>query len=502
MDNDDKVKGSSSESLGRYLERSKKHFLKSQVTDNEERRFYNLEEEFQKTRKNRSWWIAGVILLLLAAALTSTILITRQIRRASETAQVDIGNFDDINLQDVLDRAKRLENSISRIQEKIDRLKRERDQELKLSTDKEKQAVEVIENTPLSAAEEGSRIRRRRQQGREEREAITTQYAGLLQEAEDERADLQKKLDQYDARKLEEAREQAEIMDNQERLFQIEMNQREEHYKELIRSLKKNHQNEMENTTQHYQELIRLLKGNHRNQIAALILKFNPRITDEEILSITGNQAGPDFSLRQKIEEEPLPSGDYMIQRGTLPPQEYRETRSALQKLALVTDRLSEIPFENDVPPLLQSQKTLIAQLNTNYGSQLSRFRRSLQEVDTQLAQTRKALAAEKRERELFQRALSFQLRQQRESGYIIGAAPADALLLLLNDMSQLIPGDTAIVFRDDDQMIARIKLTQQEGSRYRAEVLEMLSEGETIQPLDKVLITIQPSAAGGQDDE
>jgi hypothetical protein len=97
----------SSENIQDLVEQSKLVFLRELATEFQERQAqYNLEEEFAKTKRNRSLLVPMVVMGIVLFFVAGAVGITLYIENRSKDVQVGVHAFEDVNLRDVLDAAR------------------------------------------------------------------------------------------------------------------------------------------------------------------------------------------------------------------------------------------------------------------------------------------------------------------------------------------------------------------------------------------------------------
>ncbi|MEW8119841.1 MAG: hypothetical protein AB2792_21985, partial [Candidatus Thiodiazotropha sp.] len=113
MDNGNEIKPEMDSKSTALIERSKALFLHDIISEfrNRQQR-YDVGEEFAKTKKNRSLLIYAVILGMVAVFSIGVYLLTDYIQKDSKNIIVDIDDFKDVKLQELLDTVKRYESGL------------------------------------------------------------------------------------------------------------------------------------------------------------------------------------------------------------------------------------------------------------------------------------------------------------------------------------------------------------------------------------------------------
>lgn len=100
MDNDNKIKPLVTQGSSVFLREDP-----SQLVSKE--KLYSLDEEFAKTRKNRSYTFYLLFISFLALIIGGTIFLTAYIQNLNERMDIKITDFEDLNLKDLLDASKK-----------------------------------------------------------------------------------------------------------------------------------------------------------------------------------------------------------------------------------------------------------------------------------------------------------------------------------------------------------------------------------------------------------
>ena len=109
--------------IRQLIHREAEDFLaKARDATKDIREIYDLEGEFAKTKKNRSLLVPFVTILTLAVLGLVAWGITSSIQKANNAAPVDVAAFDDLNLKDLLDSAKRNENDMATAQSALSQM--------------------------------------------------------------------------------------------------------------------------------------------------------------------------------------------------------------------------------------------------------------------------------------------------------------------------------------------------------------------------------------------
>ncbi|MFQ3619455.1 MAG: hypothetical protein SNJ78_00785 [Spirochaetales bacterium] len=476
------------------VEKSKSIFLQELATEFRQRQAqYNLEVEFAKTKQNRSLLVpvvvAGIILLFLIGAVA----VTLYIEKRSREVQVDSAAFEAVNLREVLDAAKRNEQELANAKKDLESIKASQESELEQARLAfQRQSDITLASTELSQEEKNRRLQTARITLNRQIEAIQTKYVPLLTAKEKEIQDIQKRIDEYDTRMVERAREQEAILNNQRKLFDLEMQQTLKRHEEELQALNTRYTKEIEGLKKYQQELVSVLRANHAREIAALILKYNPKQVSERVAPLLQTTIDP------AIVEARLPqfNSSLLTGEGLVDPVVLSRLPQKLNELQLLLGELKKIPFENVVPSLISQMEARQKEIGLLYEQIIEGLNRGI------VAKNRTIRGLEERiqglNREIAQKnaligqysyAFEQLLNQDREQGFVIDARDPKNILVVVDRLRAISPGSRARVFRRDNEYIGKIQFTQ-EGNRWA--VLELQDAQNPIRPFDKILIEEQ----------
>ena len=466
----------------------------------EKPKLYNSDEEFARTRANRSLRVFFIVLAFVAAAVAATFGITAYIEDQNRKITVDIQEFDDVNLKDLLNVAKKNDNDMALARTALSDMQLELSDKIGTVNVETSSAVEVIATKGLAAAERDRQAAQVRAQGTAKIAALRASYAPRIQAKEDEIKVIQKKIDEYDQRSLESARKQEEVLNNQQKLFDLEKTKQKNQYEARIAEMRASFDRDMEaqKTAQKsvvaamnakYNADMAALREKQRKEIAALILKYNPVFeseADKALLAAADPSAKNGMAaLKARLAEK----GEYADAGALARHQTTMASREAL------FSRLGKIPFENSVPTALARLDALDQMVMKGYEGIAVQLLSVIKARDGEIQKQQADFAAKEAEAGSLSRtvqqdrvAFEFYARKIRENGFVIEAGDPARVSLYLNPVYAVQDGDEGLVFRQDDQYIATVRFSAQRGGAVTASVLETAPD-QAIEPFDKFLI-------------
>lgn len=447
---------------------------------------YDVDKEFRKTRKNRSLLVplSLVVMVILMSGLAWGI--TGMINRRAKSVEVDIRSFEDLKLRDLLDSAKRYDADLDRATRELAALEGDRQSRLESIEEKRRADLALLEAVNLP---EDERARRRRNIEGEAAAAARTVRAALetvIQEKKIEIAAVQKKIASYDARSVEEARKQQEVLDNQQRLYELEKQRLTSFYQERLASLEDALRQEQIQGRRAVERAIAELSAAHKREVTELTARYNPAWKAEEPAAQVLSRAaslGPGAAL-------PLP-------QRTAPPgspvaaERVRAFAETYDGLRLVLLRLAETPYLNSVPQALSTADASAASLGQEYLTLLAASAQAVSSRNARIGELERSMAEARLRLDAVATALTVYVRSVNAAGIVVeGSGKTDiALFIDPQYMVDAVSGRSAWIFRGDDEPVAEVVL-ERRGETVFCRILRM-EDSMAVLPFDKVLLNL-----------
>ncbi len=479
MDHDDKIKKAAAEDHRDLVEHSKLVFLR-EIVDEFRRKntLYDLGQEFAKTKKNRSPIVPLVVLGVSMLFLVGAVSVTLYIQEEEKKVAVNIRDFEDVNLKDVLDAARKNEQDMMEARRDLDGLSRAMEEEIQAVLEENRRRMDLIDADPLSPEDREGKRRSIRKAEAARIARIRASRQPRIDEARRRVDEVQKKIDAYDSRMLARAREQEEVLDNQRRLAEIELQNVKKYYEERISSMEKKNSQEVAALREHEKEMVRVLQARHAREIERLTLLYNPKVTDEEVLFLLeqdlGSTAGAGVG----------PYRDLLSREGVMGRQDY----AALGRVAAGYDRLAaemaKVQYKNSVPPILR-------QMASGHRSLLLRYEKLWNGLADGMEKKNGIIADRERSLESYTQALEYFLKMSRENGFIIDPRDPEKIVVFMDKIRIIPDGTLGLVFRRDDEYIGRVRFRDQQ-DRLVASLVDLVDTGNQMKPFDIILVQEQ----------
>lgn len=463
MDNDHKMK---------HHEENENVFLKNAIVESGGApELYSLEKEFSRTRREKKQTAYILLALFLLGIVGASYLFSVIIQSRFQKTDINISDFEDLNLEELLGSAKKVEYKLNQARSELSDLEKQRQEKIYQVRDaisREKQLV--LNSGDLSSAEKNEKISGLDKLEKLRIDNVETQYDQRISAKKVEIADLEVEYNEMDAEVMKSAEKTETVMNSYQKLYELQMQKMKKDHDEEMRQLQKEHDAELKRIEKYNQQLQELL-----------VLKYNPRFSVRQVLKESGipdavSQATPRYTGSAQIFPQTWDYLPVLGSEGIYSLNDYQQLRREQMYVEAILARLDAIPYTNSVQPALD-ELIYLYNLNVNDYEHLwyntaVRLNEKIQLLD------------------YYRWALQSYAADNRESGYILDARDSKKIIAFIDDIYRVQAGDQAVVFRGDQQFIARISLTPLKDS-YQVQVLEQ-SPTNRIKSLDKILLLKQ----------
>ncbi len=469
------------------VERSKQVFLREIVNEfRRKQQQYDVGVEFAKTRRNRSLMVPLVILGLIVVFTAVVIAVTQYIQQSSRNIQVDIQDFADVNLRDILDEAERLQNELEAARRELQQVQGELENRIGQVERARDRNIQLAREQELSQAQLNNRIAQFENEAEAEITALNEEYQPRIEEIEARIADLQERVAEYDSRQLEQAREQQEVLDNQNRVHELEMQELRDDYETEIEELTQSYEREIAELEQYQEEFEQSIRQRHANEIARLVRLYNPTFGDEpvaELLGVSETEAAAGFASVG-------PYDSLLSQEGIISRSGFRELEEQYTSVQELIGRLQQVPYENSVPGTLTQIDRRIRDLLAQYEE----IREGLQETvigrDEVIAERDSTISVQDARISEFLFALDQFARVNGDTGYIIDPRDQENIVVYINRIRNVSVGSIGYVFRRDDEFVGTVRFEDRDG-RITARLVDTADEMQ-LRAFDQILIDVE----------
>lgn len=416
-------------------------FLSLPVEHSVKHEDYLIEEEFRKTRKNRS--SVTVLLFLLLAGLLGlgSYFLSLNVERQSGELQTNIRDFQNIQLRELLNIINALRDSISRVEQERILLEQELSEAIIVLDRNYQSRLDLLEGTEEEVLKQQAAL-----QGSNRREisALRAEYEMEFVRLDGELIQLRAELSQYDSGLSDTQAEDQNFS------------------RDRLRSLE-----------------IQRLTDSYESRIASLRVFYGDQLSDkDQLLNLVENRYNPVFkdnTLRELLVAEPeispvIPNAQ--VHKSVEP--RYEDLWTYYQYTEKLVQRLQKIPYEGDVDKSLKSIELYQTELVRSYEDiiqDLSQRLRDMEQLQTQ-----------------YRHSFDSFIGQFREDGIILDARDSERILIHLNAFVQAFSGQMLYVFRGEVLSAVLILLPLNEhGQQYARLHQELIAD--PVQAYDRILL-------------
>jgi hypothetical protein len=483
---------------------------------------YDLETEYAKTAKNRSWVVILLISGTVLATGLATWIVAGIIEKQTREVSVAIESFEDLNLKNILDLVERAERDYHGAVTERAALEARRAVEINdLETAAEGERYK-IRSLSLSARETANRIAAIDSELERNIHKVSESYTGQLRELDVKVAEYGKQLMSFDRDRVEQAREMQKIADAEALRFQYEKEQLITKYEAQIAA---------------YRTMLADAQwGRLQSQTGSLdevVARYTAEIASLD--PVLRNQDADQIISQAETPDEPLPlasrTPEIFAPDSGRPPL-FAKMNEDYGKMEGLARQLLTIPWKNNTPDYIRAMNSLFFTSMREIGGEVIHLARRMEARIEEQKAAFEALMEERNgsfEAYMAEQTAAFEARIEALSrdvsnltaenhvltkdlqfsndllarnyayfgvltekngvaGYIIDIKSADNMLVYVDPLYGLSFNDRqALVFRTGNEYIGLIRVSG-DNRVFTASVVE-LSPGKSIEAGDRILL-------------
>lgn len=397
---------------------------------------YDLEKEYAKTKKNKSPFTFLLLFLSAVVVFFAAWGITSYIDKQNEEITVNLKEFEELNVKELLDSVSKVQNNYNEALKNKTNLVADKEMALKKAEEQKSSDLFLLESLTLSSKEQTKRKTAIEEEYENTVAAISEQYDQQILLAELELDEYKKQLEEYDAAKVQAAREHEQALDSQRRLQEMEKERISKEYENRIALLQEEMATERKNNTEQLRRAVTEVSNQYLLEIdkldptfkneseITLVEKLLAEIAAEAQLEAEKQAAEQEEALEseteEKLEDEDKASfalkafeNEKLLQDETIA-QGLTEYNEIYENYTLLREPIEKIPHKHSVPSYLQAIKKLVdnmggvfAQTSEKlYGEKdelnknISALTKDINNLNYQIEKIKKENAAEKEKME------------------------------------------------------------------------------------------------------
>jgi hypothetical protein len=449
MENDKQINGNGdgSSKNAHDLEQTKRFFLSEELlVKSPQPEVYSLADEYAKSKRNKSYWVYLLILSYIAAMGIGVFLIDKLEENKNKRVEVNIAEFRQFNLIELLREQKENEEKLVKLQQELAELRISSKKELEKLAPHSQQKMLAAANEKIQKLEEAYN-----QEIKSRQEAIDALQKTIAAEKQRMGAKAQAgagialKSSNVSGGQIQEAALEKVKAEYEARIARLIQNQRKE---------------------------LDALQQENEKLIDTLTLRYNPIFSQGEMAAIIGSKPGNtgNRNLNKYLK--------ILADENIYSEPEFNSLRAKIRNRDVIIANLLGIPYTNSVPPALNRLDQLSNSITSDYETLWTNLAQRLKEKNDYISG--------------YNIALNYLSATRGESGYIIDARDPNRLIVFINHIYSVKPGTMAYIYKNEDRAIAKIQLNP-ERNRITARVIASLSN-DKIEPFDRILLKLEVS--------
>jgi len=441
--------------ITQWIQDPKSFFLAEDIShEGEKPPLYILEEEFAKTKKNRPYLLYLTIILVSGVVVALSFFVARWYREHAVTTEVKVEDFQDLNLKEILENYAKSQDALSQARFELDTLKQEyRDLQAKVRQRKVQEEL-LLAQQDLSEEEKLKKLAQIATNALRELKQLEETYLPQIQAKEEEIGRLEEESQKYQ-QEVKGVAKKTPVGDATRQAYEARLKKQQEYY-----------QNQIAEQKRRYEQEKLELKRYYERYIETLIRRYNPLLTTPDL----------EEALHYQVSSRPAsPVWASVIQKYGIPfsLEEVSRQQSYQERLL---KRLLLVPYTNSVPVALAQIYAYASGIRGEYEA-LGRVVGDILEEREQIwKRTLQGLARYVRERG--------------ENGLVI--SPGKVALVVMDPVYSVRTGDTGYVFRQDNQMIARVRFILSNYQSVFVEPVEWYDSKKEFQVFDRIVLRLK----------
>lgn len=431
------------------LEQSKSAFLPQEFQDPDAvTTIYSLEEEYAKTRKNKSVILYILVFLFLTAVIAGSIVYTGWLQNEGKNITIDISDFEDVRLLELVNDSKSLENDIDQLQYEIREAEIQHKEQMDRLDDEYRSQRDAALSREISDEEKQSELAAVRSRYNRQVAAEKNQY-------ETKMASLQERLRELEA-KLAKLKEQ---IGAKGKIARTALGNKDELHNLQLKKLQN-----------YYEDKIEKMNSDHQREINSLIYKFNPSFSEAYLREL----------IRQRVRSYTLPdtllenTEDVLTLEDAATMEDVSMVRKNTADQIQLLDRLQKIPYQNSVPRTLLHAESLSKSSIQKYDEIVVTLAEKIRKKNLRISQ--------------YDYALSAKLRIDGESGFVLDTRNRNRIPVYIDPTYRPQNGTTVFVFRNSEEIATAT--IRKEGDFYYIQPTSS-ETAANIEPLDYIMLRV-----------
>ena len=346
-----------------------------------EAQFYNLEEEYAKTKKNKNHSVVLILLALVLLVIGITYGITSFIAYQNKKIDVAIDVFADANLMELFDMVSRTEDALASAQSEKARLEILRQTEFEEIEARKEGDLYGLQNMRLKKAAQREREKEIQADYEKDFASAKDYYDRELVFLETSIDEYRKQLESLDSSRIKQAQEQQAALDFQRHIYEMEKVEVQEQYELRVQDLQEKLSEQQRLSHERQKAVVDAITEDYQSFIALL----DPVIEDMQVDEIKEE-------IGQYLEKTSYRARDFVLENDNEVFNELLyKIEHAYNSLDYLAQYVATIPQEHSIPGILETIESIYyvigIELSNFASTELDRLHKSIQDDRIQYEQ-------------------------------------------------------------------------------------------------------------------
>jgi hypothetical protein len=379
MDNDNKV--SASTEVGHSKVQIFLHDSLNAIRQDQQKT-YNLHEEFSKTKRNKDYFVVKVISAVVVLVALVSWGVTSAINQSSRNVKVDIAVFDDINLRNALDMAKKAEDKLVAAEQNKKSIQADLQSDLSALALKKQSEIDIVANQRMTDAARKQKLAELDALYAAKKKSLNASYSAKLASADLAIVNAQKEVSSFDQKRVDEARKQKKMLDNQQDLFELEKKKLTDAYEAELADLRKKVDSIQKENAMLKTAEVKKIMDQYQAKIDGIDPAFGDASADGIVASVSAVEASVPFRSAPAFIPSAFGFGE----------KDFSSVARSYSDLGFLLGKVSELPFENDVGKYAAAARKLAFIAGSANEKIINAAFTRIGDDEAKLAETRSAL--------------------------------------------------------------------------------------------------------------
>ena len=413
------------------LDKVKQTFLNDDLlTKKPKPKVYSLNDEFAKSKRNKSFLVYGIILFYALIIGFGVYLLTSLEDQKNKRVEVNIAEFKQFNLNELLEKKKEDERKLAQLQKELAKVKADSLEQIRKLTPEEQRKAMAELNQKLQRLEE--------------------EYKSEVKQNKKTLKQLKKSVAKEQKRSEKKVREVEKLAEDYQKLTE-----------------KKNE--DLHEITERYDKKVAKLQAEFNEDLENLVARYNPTFSRGKIAAVLDSN----FEVSHKGSWNKYIKT--LMKYGIINQQQLDGLRQKIQSQTVIIESLQEIGFINSIPLALKKLEQVSSSIINDYEAVCKKL---MGLIDQKNKKT-----------DSMEYALNYLARNNGANGLVLDIRQSAQLIIYLNGNASVASGDLAQIFKNnaDSVPIAEIQLFPENGL-ITAKIKKRFGSAK-IEPYDKVLL-------------